>query len=453
MRSVFCGAVVSCCCLVAGGAGAQVIERISVSSSGVEADGDSHVAFSRRVVSADGRYVVFESTATNLVPDDFNNANDIFLRDRMTGTTTRVNLSLTGGDAWGESSSPSITPDGRYVVFDSSAGNLVDDDHNGEWDVFVRDLETGQTQRVSLDANGGDGDNDSYTPSISDLGTRIAFISHARDLVPGANSFNSDIFVRDIAAGLNHYVSIGHDGTPGDANAWGPTISPDGALVGFVSGASNLVAGGGYTGVEVFVRDIDLEQTTLVTVAHDGGDTDDRSGVPSLSGDGSDVAFYSRATNLVGDDTNGQDDVFVRPMPGGVIERVNVSTAGDQTIDLGSWHPSISYFGRYVAFLSDAPNLVAGDTNAVGDIFARDRWFGVTTRLTETLAGIQGDNYSSNPMITPDGRYVVFESSATNLVAGDTNGRRDVFIAWGPAAPFVDGFEPGDTSRWSLTMP
>jgi Tol biopolymer transport system component len=433
--------------------GAQTFERVSVSSSGQEANGDSFVMNSRRVASADGRYVVFESTATNLVADDVNGASDVFLRDRVSGTTVRVNLSMTGGDAWGESHAPSITPDGRYVVFESSAGNLVPDDHNGERDVFVCDLQTGQTQRVSVDSGGGDPNNDSYAPSISDDGRRVAFGSAARDLVPGANSWNTDIFLRDLDLGETFYVSAGHDGAVGDANSWGGTISPDGSHVSFVSGASNLVAAGGYTGVEVFVRDLDLEQTTLVSVAHDGGDSDARSGVPSLSGDGSHVAFYSRAENLVDDDTNGLDDVFVRFMPGAMTERINLSSSGQQTIDLGSWQPSISRLGRYVAFLSDAPNLVPGDANGVGDIFARDRGTGITTRLTESLAGIEADNYSSNPMITEDGRFVVFESSATNLVPGDTNDRRDVFIAWGPAAPFVDGFEPGDTSRWTLTVP
>ncbi len=453
MRRVLCGSFVLYLLVIAGPAGAQTIDRISVSSSGQQADGDSFVAGSRRVVSADGRYVVFESTATNLVADDFNDARDIFIRDRQTGTTARVNLSMTGGDAWGESWTPSITPDGAFVVFCSSAGNLVPDDHNGERDVFIRDLQAGQTQRVSVNMNGQDANGDSYSPTVSDNGRRVQFGSRARDLVQGANSWNTDIFVRDLDLGETFYVSVGHDGAVGDANSWGGSISPDGGHVSFVSGASNLVAGGSYTEVEVFVRDLDLQQTTLVTIAHDGGDSDDRSGVPALSGDGSHVAFYSRATNLVDDDTNGQDDVFVRSIPGGTTERVNLSTAGDQTIDLGSWHADINSSARYVVYLSDAPNLVDDDTNGVGDIFSRDRWLGITARLNLNLNGQEADNYSSNPMITADGRLVVFESSAANLVSGDTNGTRDVFIAWGPAAPFVDGFEPGDTSRWSLTVP
>lgn len=431
----------------------QVIERISVSSSEVETDGDSYVSGGRRVVSADGRYVVFESTASNLVTDDFNNSRDIFLRDRWAGTTARVSLSITGGDAWGESWDPSITPDGRYVVFASSAGNLVPDDHNGERDVFVRDIQIGQTFRVSVDMNGQDANGDSYSPSISDDGTRVAFGSEARDLVPGATSWNPDIYLRDLDLGETWYVSVGHDGTPGDANSWGATISPDGGHVAFVTGASNLVAGETYTGVEVMDREIGLDLTTLVTVAHDGGDSDDRSGgIPSLSGDGNYVAFFARATNLVDDDTNSQDDVFVRSISGGVTDRVNLSTNGEQTVDLGSWHPAISYLARYVVFLSDAPNLVDNDANGVGDIFGRDRLLGVTTRLNLNAAGEESDDYSSNPMITPDGVYVVFESSATNLVPDDHNGMRDVFIAWGPAVLFADGFESGTLSRWSVAI-
>ena len=431
----------------------QVIERISVSSSEAEADGDSNVSGGRRAVSADGRFVVFESTASNLVSDDFNTSRDIFLRDRWTGTTARVNLSKTGGDAWGESWDPSITPDGRYVVFASSAGNLVPDDHNGERDVFVRDIQIGQTFRVSVDMNGLDANGDSYSPSISDDGTRVAFGSEARDLVPGATSWNPDVYLRDLDLGETWYVSVGHDGTPGDANSWGATISPEGGHVAFITGASNLVAGETYTGVEVMIREIGLDLTTLVTVAHDGGDSDDRSGLPSPSGDGSHVAFYGRATNLVDDDTNSEDDVFVRSIPGGVTERVNLSTDGEQTVDLGSSHPAISYFARYVTFLSDAPNLVDDDANGVGDIFGRDRLLGVTTRLNLNAAGEESDDYSSNPMITPSGRYVVFESSATNLVPADSNGVRDVFIAWGPAVLFADGFESGTTDLWSSVTP
>jgi len=432
---------------------AQVMERISVTTAGTQANGDSYVSGGRRVVSADGMYVVFESMATNLVPDDSNNAMDIFLRDRWTGTTARVSLAADGGDAWGESWDPSITPDGRFVVFTSSAGNLVSDDHNGERDVFVRDLHVGQNTRISVNMNGGDANGDSYSPSISDDGNRVAFGSSARDLVPGVSSWNSDVFVRDLPLGTSWHVSLGHDGAPGDANSWGATISPNGHTVVYVTGASNLLPGESYDGVEVFVWDFDTQQNTLVTVAHDGGDSDNRSGIPSPDHGGDYVSFYSRATNLVDDDTNGQDDVFVRSIPGAVTERVNLSTDGEQTIDLGSWHPATSLFARYVTFLSDAPNLVEDDTNGVGDIFGRDRWLGVTTRLNVSPGGVEADDYSSNPLITPDGRYVVFESSATNLVPDDGNGVRDVFIAWGPAVPFVDGFESGDAGRWSAINP
>ncbi len=310
----------------------QVIERVSVSSDGVEGNGESHLESPKRAISADGRYVVFKSLADNLVPDDNNGAFDVFRRDRLTGTTVRVSVSSNGGDALGSSENPSLSEDGRFVAFQSDAWNIVAGDDNGFIDIFVRDMELGQTTRASVGTGGQEPDSNSTRPSLSADGTLVAFSSSATNLIPGGTTVAVDIYVRDLVLGQTIYASVGHDGTPADANSWVAEISADGRYVVFTSGASNLVAGDVYQEQELFVRDLVLGQTVRVSVDVNGEDSDGRNGRSAISADGRYVAWWSRATDLVDDDTNGQDDIFVRDMVGGVTTRVNISSAGDQAI-------------------------------------------------------------------------------------------------------------------------
>ncbi len=453
MRRVLFGSFMLYLLVIAGTVGAQTIERVSEGSGGVEGNGDSNLESPRPAVSADGRYVVFKSLADNLVPDDNNGAIDVFRRDRFLGTTVRVSVSSNGGDALGNSENPSISGDGRYVAFQSDAWNITPGDGNGMIDVFVRDMDTGQTVRASVDADGEDPDSNSTRPSISADGRRVAFSSSATDLIPGGTTGAVDIYVRDLDLDQTYYVSVGHDGTPGNANSWVPAISANGRYVVFTSGADNLVAGDVYEAQEVFVRDLALGQTVRVSVDVNLEDSNDRNGRAAISADGSIVAWWSRATDLVADDTNGQDDIFVRDMAAGITTRVNVSSNGDQALLAGSWQPAISFGGRYVGFLSDAANLVDGDTNGFGDIFVHDRVTGFTSLASINLAGELANDFNSYPSISADDRVLVFQSGASNLAGPDTNGVWDVYAAFGPATVLADGFEPGDTSRWSLTVP
>lgn len=414
---------------------AQVIERVSVSSAGVEGDGESVVVGGRRVVSADGRWVVFTSSATNLVPDDGNGVSDVFVRDRWLEATSRVSVDLAGGDADGPSFDASISADGRWVVFTSAATDLVAGDRNWEYDVFVRDLWLAQTVRASVTPTGGDPGDDSGEGSISADGRWVAFVTWARQLAPGDTDWGGprDVIVRDMERGESVLATVAADGGEAEEAGWEAAIAGDGRRVAFVSNADNLVQGDANTWMDAFVRDLDAAVTMRVSVDAEGGDPDNRTRHPRLSDDGRWVTVWSFASDFVVGDTNGQADVFLRDLTRGLTTRVNLATGGAQSVGGGCWYPDISGDGRYVAYLSDATNLYPDDDNGFGDILGWDRVTGVTTLLSTDPGGGQVDGWSNQPSLSVDGRYVVFESIATDMVPGDTNGVWDVFIARGPA--------------------
>jgi len=419
----------------------HVLERINVSSAGSQATGPSSTGYNggptgnsySSSLSESGRYITFASGASNLVANDTNNKNDIFVRDRTRGTTERINISSAGGEANDWSSSPAISGDGRYIAFASRASNLVTGDTNNLSDIFVRDRTNGTTERISINSQGeetsGSGYSSSWAPAISGDGRYVAFESGASNLVTGDTNNYYDIFVRDRTLGTTERVNISSAG--GEANAdWSssPAISGDGRYVAFESGASNLVSGDTNNLSDIFVRDRTLGTTERVSVSTTGDEANNGSSSAAISRDGRYVAFSSRASNLVANDTNNKDDIFVRDRTLGTTERVNVSSAGDEANDW-SYSPSISGDGRYIAFESGASNLVTGDTNNYYDVFVRDRTLGTTERINVSSAGDEANNGSSSPAISGDGRYIVFGSYASNLIAGDTNNLSDIFMS------------------------
>ncbi|MDI6844046.1 MAG: Ig-like domain-containing protein [Anaerosomatales bacterium] len=341
--------------------------RISVSSSGDQGNGGSYDPS----ISADGRYAAFCSDASNLVAGDTNGKLDVFVRDLATGTTTRVSVSSSGEEGNDYSNTPSISADGRYVTFYSFASNLVSDDTNSVHDVFVRDLASGETTRVSVSSSGVQGNSYSYDPSISADGRYVAFYSHARNLVPDDTNGADDIFVRDLATGTTTRVSVSSSGEEGNGDSYDPCISADGRYVAFYSSASNLVAGDTNGKQDIFVRDLATGTTTRVSVSSSGEEGNGDSYDPCISADGRYAAFHSYASNLVAGDTNGTVDIFVRDLATGTTTRANVSSSRQEANGL-SYHASISADGRYVAFYSAASNLVPGDTNWFYDVFVRD---------------------------------------------------------------------------------
>jgi Tol biopolymer transport system component len=506
-------------------------------------------------VSTNGRYALFESSASDLVPGDTNGVNDVFLRDLVAGTTLLVSACANNGPADGASWSSVMTPDGRYVAFVSAADNLVPGDTNGIPDVFVRDMQTGRTTLASVGTtpagSAGFPTSSSEAPDITPDGRYVVFYSSAGNLVPGMSG-TGDIFVRDLAAGTTSWISAGaspvvagamgatnavsynhaisadgqfiaYESSPWfstsaapagvilryslltgttdviNTNATVPTavyqdarslaMTPDGRFVAFVgnasgtlgtntciyvwdaqsgtttlasgdlsnavppnstcdwpaldnsgrfvvflSNATNLVANTLAGDLHLYLRDLLSATTTLVDADTNGlGAGVSLATIPRLSADGRLVAFESAGLNLVPDDRNRSYDVFVRDTAAALTELISVR---DPTLPCltpngpGTFSPlCLSADGRYLAFASEADNLVPGDTNGGSDVFVRDLVTSTNILVSVSTNGASsGDGASTDPAISSDGRYVVFTSSADNLVAGDTNKARDVFV-------------------------
>jgi hypothetical protein len=419
---------------------AQVTQRVDVDSSGAQANGSSEAGWFP-AISSDGRFIAFDSQATNLVPGDTNGFGDVFVRDRVTGTTEILSISSAGVHGNGSSSVPSMSADGRYVAFPSSSTNLIVGGSSGG-QVFVRDRIAGTTEIVSVSSAGLQGNAGSSYCAISADGRYVAFTSNATNLVASDANVHSDVFVRDRQSGTTEIVSISSSGGQGNDASYFPSISADGRYVSFGSSATNLVSGGVPNFGSVYVRDRVAGTTELVSVNSGGMSGNNGSGIASITPDGRFVVFHSLATNLVAGDGNAAADVFVRDRLNATTERISLDSSGTQG-NAGSFDATISADGRYVAFMSFAPNLVGGDTNGTRDLFVRDRQLGTTERINVDSNGTQADDYSDWTAISADGRDVAFTSHATNLVTGDTNGTYDIFVRDRFAAGFTSVCDPG----------
>jgi len=397
--------------------------RVSVASDGTQGNIQS---FSPSI-SGDGRYVAYTSGASNLVSGDTDYYYDIFVYDTQLKTTRRVSVASNGTQGNNQSYSPSISGDGRYVAYYSEASNLVTGDTNNSTDVFVYDTQLNTTRRVSVTSNGTQGNNSSYSPSISGDGRYVAYYSEASNLVTGDTNNSTDVFVYDTQLNTTRRVSVTSNGTQGNYGSGSPSISGDGRYVAYYSEASNLVTGDTNNAYDVFVYDTQLNTIRRVSVASNGTQGNDYSYSPSISGDGRYVAYQSSASNLVTGDTNYSDDVFVYDTQLNTTRRVSVTSEGTQGNN-ASYSPSISHNGRYVAYTSRASNLVSGDTNYSDDVFVYDTQLNTTRRVSVTSDGTKGNSSSDSPSINGDGRYVAYSSFASNLVSGDTNDESDVFV-------------------------
>jgi Tol biopolymer transport system component len=404
-------------------AAAQVTTRQSLATGGGQGHGPSYSP----MFTPDGRYVTFYSEAADLVPGDTNGDEDVFVRDRATGITVRVSVSSTGKQGNWDSYDSVISADARYVAFYSGAYNLVPGDTNGVDDVFVHDLATGTTSRVSVDALGTEGDAQSIYPSISADGRYVAFHSWATNLVPGDTNGVADVFVHDRATGTTIRASVDSAGTEANGDSEYISLSADGSRAAFESKASNLVAGDTNGYKDIFVRDFVKGTTTRVSVGSNGEQADRASSYCSISGDGQSVGYECGATNLIPGDTNGIADSYVHDLDTGITTRVSVSSSGTEGNAI-SLRAALSHDGRFAAFKSEASNLVPNDKNGVQDVFLHDRRLGKTTRVSVDTNGVEALGRSSTPSISADGRHVGFYSHASNLVPGDTNGVPDVFV-------------------------
>ncbi len=410
------------------------IDRVSVSSAGAQGDNGSYTPG----ISSDAAILTFDSDASNLVAGDTNGASDVFVYDVASGVTERVSVSTGGAPGNGDSYFPVISGDGTTIAYFSLASTLVAGDTNGESDVFVHDRSTGATSRVSVATAGTQGDSGSYDPALSGDGDEVVFDSEATNLVAGDTNDVSDVFVHDVGTGATERVSVATGGTQADSDSFAPAISGDGSTVSYYSFASNLVAGDTNGESDVFMYDLDTGVTSLVSVASDGSGADAGSFDPSLSDDGNMIAFVSDASNLVEGDTNAVSDVFVYDVVADSLSLVSIASDGSQANN-HSFAPVISGDGTAVIFESDASNLVVGDTNAASDLFVHELASGATSRVSVAADGTESDNDSLAPVISGDGAFVAYYSFATNLVTGDTNAATDVFLSRLNRSPVVEG--------------
>lgn len=442
------------------------ISRASVSSSGKQSNGNSSV--SSASISPDGRYVAFVSSATNFVEGlsqeqclahdptsaaDEDPCTQIYMRDRVKGTTTLVSVSNSGEAGDSNSDNAAISVDGRYVVFESVAANLFAGDTTASWDLFVHDTVSRRTERIpaapsapyeSIQFNVGG----FFVPTISADGRYVAFQSPASGIVPEDTNGDWDAFVYDRATGSRERVSVSSSGRQSDSTQnfqryWlSPSISADGRYVAFQS-EDDLVDGDTNGVVDDFVHDRLTRTTERISVSstgEQGNAASKRSQIPAtrISADGRYVAFASSASNLVAQDTNEAIDVFVRDRVASRTVRVSISSSGAEAEGAQAGRVrallfqvfSMSLDGRYVAFESFADNLAPGDQDGQPDVFLHDVLTQTTTLVTLSPTGEESleEKFALMPSVSGDGRFVAFSSQASNLVEGDTNGVADVFV-------------------------
>lgn len=398
--------------------------RVSLTSTGQQSSG----GVARPVVSDEARTIAWWSSAADLVPDDTNGKDDVFVRDLPSGSTERVSVSSTGAQANDWSYWPAVSSGGRYVAFYSSATNLAPGDSYSNYDVFIRDRKEGVTELVSAGSGTFSGN-----PSISGDGRFVSFVSNAA-LVPDDTNSAGDIYVRDLHLDRTFLASLSSSETVGNGTSSQARISRNGRFVVFASTATNLVEGDTNGKKDVFVRDLKEGTTRRASVASDGSQTNawtPEEGYPSVSEDGARVVFDSKASNLVSGDTNGIIDVFLHDFGSKKTERVSVGLNGGST----GWgrQPAISAEGKHVVFESGAGDLATNDTNQVEDVFVRDLDLLVTTRASVDSTGTKGHGSQGSlnvngPAVSSSGRYVVFDSTSPDLVTDDTNAASDVFL-------------------------
>jgi TolB protein len=397
--------------------------RVSEPAAGGDGDGLSF----NPALSANGRFVAFASSSTNLVAGDDNSVPDVFVRGVRRGELRLVSTSIDGGPANGPSGSPSLSADGRWIAFVSYAGDLVPQGppKDGVARVYLRDLKTGEITLVSRGRSDVPSDSDSFDPCVSGNGRFVAFASYAGNLVGGDGNFSGDVFVFDRRTKAIERISEAAAGGDAAADSGFPTISFDGRYVAFESWAANLVTGDGNAVTDVFRRDRRLGTTTRVSAAPGGGDADVDSYSARISADGRRVAFTSYASNLSARDGNGTSDVYVWNAKTGATTLASVNPAGDAAG--GDSGPGVlSPDGRFLVFVSSAVDVDPAYPTSAADVFVRDLTRGRTWRASLVTRSLDGP--AVEPCASTRAAVIAFGSFATNLAEGDKNSGEDIFV-------------------------
>ena len=404
----------------------MAITRASTTTDGTQGNGRSSDAS----LSGDGTLGAFDTSATNLgITPDASGTSSVFLKNLTTGALTRVSTDSDGNPLSEQSFAPSLTPDGSAVAFVTGAPELIGSGRPRQ--IVVKSLETGEVRVASSAADGSLANADVTTPSLSEDGRTVAFGSAASNLVANDTNQSFDVFVKNLDTGAITRASTAANGTQANDISISFSLAADGRSVAFHSGATNLVAGDTNGRADVFIKNLTTGAVTNASTAADGSLGNGDSFNATQSRDGNLVAFLSNADNLVAGDTNGRTDVFVKDLTTGAITRVSTATDGTQGNAEATGIPKISADGTKVAFTSRASNLVPGDTNLATDTFVKDLTTGALTRVSSAADGTQGNGPSNGSRLglSADGSRVAFDSNATNLVPGDTNNARDVFVS------------------------
>lgn len=413
---------------------AQESTRVSLNPDGGSLTGASGSLESPPVLDASGSIIAFESVAP-AVEGDTNNSSDVFVRIINPGSNELISASLQGGPGNGPSTSPSMTGDGRLIVFQSLASDLVEGDSNNAADIFLRNRESGTTTRLNQGADGSPANGSSYSAAIDEGGQTVAFCSSASNLVPEDTNGTSDLFT----VKLEGLLISRHESPAGSSGCARTALSDDGSAVA-VSYTFDTPSAG-----QVYRHETTGNEPTLISSAGDGDSGGNGgSGIFGLSAneDGSVIVFDSTATDLIDDDANESSDVFLWAADSEGVIRLSEDGEGNEgNSHSGTMGLTISRDGNWVAYSSFADNLMPGDGNFAADIFRLDRATGALTLVSADLGDRSANGPSYSPDISDDGNSVVFTSLAANVAIGDRNKNPDVFLR---AGTFPEIAGPGD---------
>gem|GEM_PF-961074 len=404
-------------------------------------------------VSDDGRYVVYASDAANLTAGDTNGFSDIFLYDRVTEETRLISRGPGGAQADGQSLAPVISGDGRWIAFSSEASNLVVGDMNGVSDIFLYDRSLdgqsefdapGNTALTRISLSSGEPDGDSHAPAINADGSIVAFGSEAANLLAEDADTNGDIYVYDRPHGTLTLASVSTDGVKSDGFSGAPSISADGKRVVFESYASNWDDTGHSS--DVYIRDLDAGTTRLLSAIADDGPAKARAEHAVISGNGQ-LVVYSFMTG------SGKWQLYYFDLSQDRLFPVEAKPDG-LTGDPDRISPSVSADGSFIVYLTDISELVS--SAGVGETGAGRNGVVVYDRAGETARVIglsyrneYGNGHTVDPIISGNGGWIVFQSAANNLVAGDRGATADIFLA--AHAGQVDDIPPSWPASSALT--